>query len=419
MTTEFDQSVTAPSTTVRERFSHWRSRLMGKPLDYVLDGIETGELSVTWPDGRTTVHGKHHEDPECNARITLHNYRPLTQLLRAGEVGFAESYLCGDWTSDNLEHLFLLVMRNEEAIAHGLAGGSLMRMANTAKHWLNRNSLRGSERNIAFHYDLGNDFYELWLDDSMSYSSAVFDSEQQSLADAQLSKLNRVAHHLSAKPGDKVLEIGCGWGALGRHLAEQCAVNVEGISLSREQLAWANEHNRTHTESGASGSTEFKFIDYREVEGTYDHVVSIEMFEAVGEQYWSTYFRKLSDLLVEGGTAVLQVITILEERFEIYRSNPDFIQRYIFPGGMLPTKTHLSELADRTGFEVVDTEWFGMSYAKTLADWRERFNAVSSDVSAQGFDERFMRMWRYYLSYCEAGFRFGSTDVGMLVLKKR
>ncbi len=419
MTTEFDHSVSAPPTSVRERLAHWRSLLVRKPFDHVLDGIEMGELTVEWPDGRTTVHGEHHVDPEYNARITLHNYRPLTRLLRAGEVGFAESYLCGDWSSDNLEHLFLLVMRNEEAIAHGLSGGMLMRAANTAKHWLNRNSLRGSERNIAFHYDLGNEFYELWLDHSMSYSSAVYESEQQTLAEAQQSKLNRVAHHLNAKPGNSVLEIGCGWGALGRHLAEQCSVDVTGISLSREQLAWARDHNRVSAESETSGSTDFQFIDYREVEGSYDHIVSIEMFEAVGEQYWNTYFQKLADLLVDGGTAVLQVITLLEERFEIYRSNPDFIQRYIFPGGMLPTKAHLSQLASKTGFDVVDTEWFGMSYARTLADWRERFDAVASDVTAQGFDDRFLRMWRYYLSYCEAGFRFGSTDVGMLVLKKR
>lgn len=418
MTTEFEQGVSAPATPMRERVIPWLFGLMGKSIDHVLDGIDSGELAVTWPDGHTTIHGEADENPDNNAQITLLNYRPLTQLLRAGEVGFAESYLRGDWQAENLENFFLLIMRNEAAISHGLTGSRFTRCANTLLHWLNRNSLKGSERNIAFHYDLGNEFYKLWLDESMSYSSAVFEHDQQSLSDAQKTKLDRVARHLGATPGASVLEIGCGWGALGRHLAERCEVDVDGISLSREQLAWAQQHNRIDADKIAVGSADFRYTDYREVAGTYDHIVSIEMFEAVGERYWTTYFKKLSDLLSERGTAVLQVITLLEERFETYRSRPDFIQRYIFPGGMLPTKSHLLELASGAGFDVVETEWFGMSYAKTLAHWRERFNSVASDVTAQGFDERFMRMWRYYLSYCEAGFRYGSTDVGLLVLKK-
>ncbi len=423
MSTDFEQpaehSVEPPAVPARHKWSHWVSGIVGKHFGTVLDGITSGELAVVWPDGRTTYHGERSNQVDDNVQVKLLNYRALTMLMRSGEVGFAESYLRGDWEVDDLVNLFLLIMRNEQAIAHGLTGGPLARLGNTLKHWLNRNSRRGSQRNIAYHYDLGNAFYETWLDESMSYSSAIFASEQQTLAEAQQGKLDRVVQLLDARKGANVLEIGCGWGALGRHLADRGGLHVDGISLSREQLAWAAEHNSLTAGQQQNGSTNFRYIDYREVEGRYDHIVSIEMFEAVGEQYWSTYFQKLSELLERGGTAVLQVITILEERFEVYRSHPDFIQRYIFPGGMLPTKSHLSQLAAASGFDIVSTDWFGMSYARTLAEWRDRFNAVSDQVSQQGFDERFSRMWQYYLSYCEAGFRFGSTDVGMLVLAKR
>ena len=422
MTTELKnraaQSTPLPSMPWRDRLGQGVANLLGTRFDHLLDGISDGQLIVTWPDGHVTRHGARTDEPYGNASIELHNWQPLKHMVRSGEVGFAESYLRGDWSSDDLVSLFTLTMRNEEAIAQALSGGRWSRFLNLFNHWGNRNSVRGSRRNIAYHYDLGNAFYSLWLDETMSYSSGMFDeADERSLPDAQRAKLDRVVTHLEPASGARVLEIGCGWGALGRRLAE-AGCHVEGISLSREQLAWASENNTVQADNSHTGSTAFEYRDYRTVQGTYDHIVSIEMFEAVGEQYWTVYFEKLAALLEQDGTAVLQVITILEERFEVYRSHPDFIQRYIFPGGMLPTKTRLSELAAAAGFEVEARDWFGPGYARTLARWRDRFEACSREVAALGFDDRFVRMWRYYLSYCEAGFRHGSTDVGMLKLRR-
>jgi len=405
-----------PATPLRFRLQQLLGSLLGKRFDRVLSGISQGQLTITWPDGSATRHGSHSTEPGHDAHVIFHNFRPVRQMMMGGEVGFAESYLRGDWSADSLVDLFSLIMRNERAIADATSGSRFARAVNTVRHALNRNSERGSRRNIAFHYDLGNEFYKLWLDEGMNYSSAVFEDEEQSLADAQRAKLGRVSALLAPEPGARVLEIGCGWGAMAHRLATEEGCHVSGISLSNEQLAWAGAR---HSVDGTAGSTSFEHRDYRLVDGRFDHVVSIEMFEAVGERYWRTYFDKLGDLVEDGGTAVLQVITILEERFETYRASPDFIQRYIFPGGMLPSKTHLHQLADAAGFDVERTEWFGMSYALTLERWRERFEQVSREVLAQGFDDRFIRMWRYYLAYCEAGFRFGSTDVGLLRLVRR
>ncbi len=402
----------------RNRMQHVLGRVIGRRFDHLLDGIQHGQLSMTWPDGHTTRHGNMSTDPSQNAQVTLHNFRPVRQMMLLGENGFAESYLRGDWATDNLRNLFTLIMNNEAEVAAMTAGSWFARLMNSVRHARNHNSLSGSQRNIEFHYDLGNEFYQLWLDPSMSYSSAFFAGDE-SLEIAQESKLDRVVRSLDPKPGARVLEIGCGWGAMANRLATHAGCEVEGISLSHEQLRYAQEHNSVIADDQSPGQTEFRHQDYRAVEGTYDHIVSIEMFEAVGEQYWVTYFNKVSDLLETGGSAVLQVITIAEDRFEEYRSSPDFIQRYIFPGGMLPTKSHLEELVEGAGFELIGTDWFGISYAETLARWRERFDQVTREVGALGFDDRFLRMWRYYLDYCETGFRFGRTDVGQLLLRKR
>lgn len=392
--------------------------MIGRRFDHLLDGIKHGQLSLTWPDGHTTTHGKRSENPSHNAHMVLNNFKPIRHIIQSGENAFAESYLHGDWTTDSLRNLFTLIMNNESEVAAMTSGSWLARLVNSIRHGRNHNSERGSQRNIEFHYDLGNSFYELWLDDTMSYSSAVFHGEE-SLEQAQEAKLERVVNALQPESGARVLEIGCGWGAMARKLATQAGCQVEGISLSHEQLRYATLHNHLTATREHPGSTQFRHLDYRKVSGKYDHIVSIEMFEAVGEQYWTTYFSKLNELLDQGGTALLQVITIAEERFEDYRASPDFIQRYIFPGGMLPSKTHLRDLIDKAGFELVQTDWFGHSYATTLERWRERFDHASRDVSALGFDDRFMRMWRYYLSYCETGFRFDRTDVGQLLLCKR
>jgi len=407
-----------PALPMRYKLQHAFGSLIGRRFDYLLDGIQHGQLSFTWPDGHTSTHGFRSENPVENAHVVLRNFKPIRQMMVMGENGFAESYLRGDWATDNLHSLFTLIMNNEEQVAAVTSASWFARLINSIRHGRNHNSLNGSKRNIEFHYDLGNKFYDLWLDPSMSYSSAIF-RDNETLEQAQHVKLDQVVQYLNPQQGARILEIGCGWGAMARKLATQAQCQVEGISLSHEQLRYAAQYNNVVAGDGSTGSTDFRHQDYRHVSGTYDHIVSIEMFEAVGEQYWTTYFAKLSSLLEKQGTAVLQVITIAEDRFEAYKASPDFIQRYIFPGGMLPSKSHLTELISQAGFEIVKTDWFGRSYATTLRLWRERFDMVARDVHAQGFDERFMRMWRYYLSYCETGFQFERTDVGQLLLVKR
>ena len=415
---ELENQRVGPSLPLAYRLQQSLGSVIGRSFDHLLDGITVGQLSVSWPDGHISHHGQRHQDPLQNAHIVLNNFKPIKQMIHSGENGFAESYLRGDWTTDSLRGLFTVIMNNEGAVAAMTTGGRLARIMNVFRHRNNRNSLQGSQRNIEFHYDLGNDFYKLWLDPSMSYSSALF-THDEPLEDAQNAKLMKAVNALNPERGAKVLEIGCGWGAMAKKLADECGCHVEGISLSHEQLSYAQEHNSVIANDDDVGSTEFRHQDYRHVKGQYDHIVSIEMFEAVGEQYWSTYFASLHELLEQGGTALLQVITIAEDRFDEYRASPDFIQRYIFPGGMLPSKTHLKQLVNNAGFDLVDTHWFGHSYALTLERWRERFDHVAREVQSQGFDDRFMRMWRYYLNYCETGFRYERTDVGQLLLCKR
>lgn len=389
-------------------------------FEQVLHGFHDGQLSLTWPDGITNVYGQRSDCAEQNADVVLHSYQPLRRLITDGQIGFAESYMRGEWDTEHLANLFSLIMRNDQRIRPATQGGRLSRLVNLWQHWTNRNSHSGSQRNIAFHYDLGNAFYRLWLDNSMSYSSALFKSDNESLASAQQNKLDRISELLAMSSGSKVLEIGCGWGSLAHQLAIGAGVDVTGVSLSSEQLEYARENNFVDGSNGhnENSRTRFEYKDYRDVNGKFDHIVSIEMFEAVGERYWDTYFNKLNELLESGGTAVIQSITIAEDRFNDYRSRPDFIQRYIFPGGMLPTKSRLLEHVERAGLKLEQSQWFGDSYARTLSSWREQFEKVSKEVLSMNFDERFVRMWRYYLVYCETGFNIGRTDVGLLKLRK-
>lgn len=389
-----------------------RSRAREAVLGRLLGQLSMGSLSVVTPEGhRLSIRGRR---PGPDATLLLHRWRAIRRLFTGGEVAFSEAYVAGDWSSPDLPALIELAAHNLPDLSGRIAAMPPARLWNRLCHALRRNSKSGSRRNIAFHYDLGNDFYGLWLDAGMNYSSAIAIAPGQSLEDAQQARLARVVEMLDLKPGQHVLEIGCGWGALAAALARR-DVHVTGITLSREQLAYARDV--IAADPALAERAELRLQDYREVTGRYDRIVSIEMLEAVGEAYWPTYFAKLRQCLAKDGVAVLQVITIAEDRFEDYRRNTDFIQRHIFPGGMLPTQTHISDQARAAGLELVECEHFGRGYAQTLAEWRRRYNAERERIASFRFGAEFQRLWEYYLSYCEGGFRAGAIDVGLYKLR--
>ena len=380
-------------------------------LGRVLRHLEFGRLTVILPSGRRVSHVGPLPGP--HGVMEVHDTRAFRRLLTRGDVGFAEGYIAGDWSTPDLMALISVAAENVGRLDGMFEGFWPVRLWRRFDHALKSNSPKGSRRNIAFHYDLGNDFYRLWLDKSMTYSSACRIAPGQSLEEAQQEKLDRIADLLSLKGGEEVLEIGCGWGALAVHLAGRSR-RVTGLTLSAEQLAYAR---RRATYKGLADRIDLRLRDYRSETGRYDRIVSIEMLEAVGEAYWPAYFERLRRCLNPGGRIVLQAITIREDRFDAYRRTPDFIQRYIFPGGMLPTTAILTDQAQRAGLSVNHSETFGEGYADTLAEWRRRFDATWPQAAALGFRPDFKRLWDYYLSYCEAGFRSGTIDVGLYVLE--
>ena len=377
----------------------------------LLSCVESGRLTVRTPDGTTLNHQAEKPGPE--AVLVLHRWRALRRLVTGGDTAFAEAYMDGDWSTPDLSALLELGAANIAPVERRVAGLLPVRIANRIRHILRPNSKRGSKRNIAYHYDLGNEFYRLWLDPSMTYSSALYENPTDTLEAAQENKLRRIVDHLAPKSGDEVLEIGCGWGTLAARLGSSGA-NVKAITLSAEQLAYAK---RAVADKGLSDRVRLELQDYRDCQASFDRIVSIEMLEAVGEQYWPTYFNKVRQLLTAQGKAVLQVITIDESRYDQYRKGADFIQKYVFPGGMLPTKTLMADHAAKAGLTLARTEFFGRSYALTLAEWRQRFRHGWPPIEKLGFDQRFRRLWEYYLAYCEAGFRTGLLDVGLYVLE--
>jgi cyclopropane-fatty-acyl-phospholipid synthase len=383
----------------------------GMLLARLIRRIEVGRLTVVLPSGVRLDHPAAKPGPE--AVLVLARWRAMRRLLVDGDVGFAEAYVAGDWSSPDLTALIELAAANGSRLDRVVAGLWPVRLINRIRHLLAPNSRTGSRRNIAFHYDLGNAFYELWLDRSMTYSSALYAQPGITLEAAQAAKLARVVELLGLAGGERVLEIGCGWGALAARLAERGA-EVTGLTLSTEQLAFAE---RRVAAAGLGGRVHLRLEDYRDVRGSYDRIVSIEMLEAVGEAYWPAYFRALRERLRAGGRAVLQVITIAEDRFETYRRGADFIQRHVFPGGMLPTRAIVAEEARIAGLRLATAETFGRSYALTLAEWRRRFLAAAPAIEEQGFSRPFRRLWEYYLCYSEAGFRSGVIDVGLYVLE--
>ncbi len=394
--------------------------LRGAPLAFKLAAraalrFRVGSLLVTLPDGRTLrFQGA---EPGAEGRMVLRNWRLGRRILASGALGFAESYIAGDWDSDDLAQTLAVWSQNLDGARAELAGDRLVRAWHRLQHVLRRNTPAGSKRNILAHYDLGNDFYSLWLDETMTYSSALFEEPDDSLERAQDAKYRAMADQLALSDRDSVLEIGCGWGGFAEYAARERGARVTGVTISPSQYEYAK---RRIFEKQLAHKVDIQLIDYREVQGAFDKIASIEMFEAVGERYWPTFFDKVFERLKPGGGASLQVITVREDLFKSYRRQVDFIQRHIFPGGMLPSVSRFRSEAARAGLAWRGARTFGRDYARTLRVWGQRFHAAWSDVRAlnAGFDDRFQRLWRYYLAYCEAGFETGRIDVGQFNVTK-
>jgi cyclopropane-fatty-acyl-phospholipid synthase len=380
----------------------------------LLERLAVGRLDVQSPDGSTARFGA---GATPHGAIRLANWKVCAAALKSGDIGFAQSYIDGDWTTPDLAALLELFVANREALRSVVYGSWWGSLLYRCKHLLHRNSRRGSRRNIHAHYDLGNRFYRLWLDETMSYSSAWFGGDRgQTLAHAQQAKLARALRECDVRPGDRLLEIGCGWGALARAAAADCGARVTGVTLSIEQLEWAR---RLIAAAALDERVDLRLQDYRDIrEGGFDAIVSIEMFEAVGREYWGGFFATVRDKLKPGGRACIQTITIRDDLFERYVAGTDFIQQYIFPGGLLPSPSAFRAAAREAGLEVANELSFGTDYAQTLLRWRERFLAEEPRVRGLGFDSRFLRTWEFYLAYCEAAFTAGNTDVVQFTLRR-
>jgi cyclopropane-fatty-acyl-phospholipid synthase len=372
----------------------------------LLEGLTGGLLEVRLPDGSRALFG----EGDCSLSLQVHDEAMFGRVLARGDIGLAEAYLDGQWDSPDVTALLTLLARNRRALSKAIYGSWRQLLAARVRHWFNRNSRAGSKRNIMAHYDLGNDFYRLWLDPGMSYSSALYRAQDDgSLLAAQQAKYRRILDQLPASPGDSVLEIGCGWGGFAE-IAVHDGLHVTGLTLSPAQLEWAKRR---------VPQADLRLQDYRDTRERFDHIVSIEMFEAVGERWWPSYFATVARALKPGGRAVIQSITIRDDLFATYRRGTDFIQQYIFPGGMLPSRSVFRKTAERQGLQVTGEFAFGLDYARTLAEWRAAFEANWTQIATQGFDENFRRLWRFYLHYCEAGFLAGNIDVVQFELAHR
>ena len=393
----------------------------------LLQNLRHGALTLHLPDGSQRRFGEHpqqhdlHTPNHPSASITLHNWNVFGAALKSGDIGFAESFIAGDWSTTNLTELLKVFSANRQQVDAMIFGTWWGRLLYRVKHLLNHNSRSNSRKNIHAHYDLGNSFYSLWLDETLNYSSAWFEGDlSRPLPEAQIAKVRRALDMANVKHGDRVLEIGCGWGALAEQATVDRGASVVGVTLSTEQLAFANARmQRLGVRIGAGAQADLRLQDYRDIrDAPFDAICSIEMVEAVGQAYWPEYFATISRLLKPGGRACVQSIVIDDALFDRYVASTDFIQQYIFPGGCLPCPREFRRQAQAAGLEVVEEFAFGADYAETLRRWRDAFLARKAEVATLGFDERFMHIWEFYLSYCEAAFDAGDISLVQYTLKK-
>lgn len=383
-----------------------------KQVFQIAHKIEKGRLDIALDDGRVFRVDAPHPGPV--AQINVHDDGVFARLIREGQLGFCDAYLDGQWSTPDLQAFMDFLHADNDSMYYGFSGQKLVQLYERFRFWLQRNTKAQAKKNISYHYDLGNDFYALWLDDTMTYSSAIFETGQESLEAAQTAKYKSMVDQMGAQPGDHVLEIGCGWGGFAEYAAKERGLKVTCLTISKEQYKYAVDRIKS---AGLEDMVTFKLQDYREETGKYDGIASIEMFEAVGEKYWPSYFQTLKNCLKPGKQATLQIITVKDEAFETYRSGVDFIQKYIFPGGMLPSPAILREQTTRAGMSVVNSIGFAQSYSTTLRRWNETFNEKWDQVNAMGFDDRFRRMWNFYLTSCAATFASTNCDVVQITVK--
>ena len=375
------------------------------------DAMNTGRLDFVLPDGRVFRASGKNSGPV--AQVDIHNPEIFARLIREGDLGFSDAYLDNWWSTPDLQSFMDWVHAENEELYDGFPGMGLVRIFEKIRFWLQSNSKRQARKNISHHYDLGNDFYGLWLDNTMTYSSALFTTGQESLEAAQIAKYASMVDQMGVKEGDHVLEIGCGWGGFAEYAAKERGLKVTGLTISKEQL----DYSKKRIESkGLQDRVNIKLQDYRDEKGRYDGIASIEMFEAVGQKYWPAYFETIKNCLHPGRQATLQIITVQDARWEVYQRGVDFIQKYIFPGGMLPSPNALKAEVQNAGLSVVRSKEFGLSYSQTLRRWHDVFNAKWDQAAELGFDDRFRRMWNFYLTSCAATFESGNCDVTQITI---
>lgn len=378
-----------------------------------IKGLRAGAMEISLPDGR--VFSASGPQPGQTARFDVHNVDVFSRLVRDGDVGFSDAYLEGWWSTPDLQAFMDVVHDNHEELVVAFPGGGVVKLFEKLRHWMNSNSRRQARKNISYHYDLGNDFYSKWLDETMTYSSALFKTGQEDLSKAQIQKYASICDQMEMKSGDHILEIGCGWGGFAEYAAGTRGARITCLTISQQQHDYATERMKR---KGLDKQVEIVMRDYRDDTGSYDGIASIEMFEAVGEKYWPTYFNAVRDRLKPGKQATLQIITVADDIFPRYRKTVDFIQKHIFPGGMLPSPSILREEVIRAGLEFQGSIEFGKSYSLTLRRWFDTFNEKWDTITEMGFDDRFKRMWDYYLTSCASGFEYGTTDVTQVTLRR-